>query len=94
MNIQHVEGWGVIHMYTREQAIADGQLVDVSETPEAKEAGFRIPVCLTAGVHALVQVPELLSPAGRTTAGGYGTRCSLLLRLSSGQGRSILSRSR
>jgi hypothetical protein len=29
-------------MYTREQAIADGQLVDVSETPEAKEAGFRI----------------------------------------------------
>ena len=61
MDKQHVEGWGVIHMYTREQAIADGQLVDVSETPEAKEAGFRIPVCLTAGVHALVQVPELLS---------------------------------
>ncbi len=27
MNNQHVEGWGVIHMYTREQAIADGQLV-------------------------------------------------------------------
>ncbi len=39
----------------------DGQLVDVSETPEAKEAGFRVPVCLTVGVHALVQVPELLS---------------------------------
>jgi hypothetical protein len=36
-------------------------LVDVSETPEAKEAGFRIPVCITVGVHALVQVPELLS---------------------------------
>ncbi|MDA8422338.1 MAG: hypothetical protein M0Z89_03290 [Nitrospiraceae bacterium] len=51
MNKQQVEGWGVIHMYTREQAIADGQLVDVSETPEAKEAGF----------HALVQAPELLS---------------------------------
>ncbi len=64
MNKEHVEGWGVIHMYTREQAIEDGQLIDVSETPEAKEAGFRIPVCLTAGVHALVQVPELLSGAG------------------------------
>ena len=48
-------------MYTREQAIADGQLVDVSETAEAKGAGFRIPVCLTVGVHALVQVPEFLS---------------------------------
>ena len=61
MDKQSIEGWGVIHMYTREQAIEDGQLVDVSETPEAKEAGFRVPVCLTVGVHALVQVPELLS---------------------------------
>ena len=31
----------MIHTYTREQAIEDGQLVDVSETPEAKEAGFQ-----------------------------------------------------
>ena len=61
MNNQHVEGWRVIYTYTREQAIEDGQLIDVSETLEAKEASFRIPVCLTAGVHALVQVPELLS---------------------------------
>jgi len=56
-----MEGWGVIYTYTREQAIEDGQLLDVSETPEAKEAGFRVPVCLTVGVHALLQVPELLS---------------------------------
>jgi len=35
-----------------------GQLIDVSDTPEAKEAGFRIPICLTVGVHALVQVPQ------------------------------------
>ncbi|MCK9418670.1 MAG: hypothetical protein M0R70_04735 [Nitrospirae bacterium] len=33
----------------------------MSDTPEAKEAGFRFPVCITVGVHALVQVPELLS---------------------------------
>ncbi|GAB3244551.1 DUF6573 family protein [Arthrobacter pigmenti] len=36
-----------IHTYTREQAIADGQLVDVSAA--AVEAGFRTPVAVTAG---------------------------------------------
>jgi len=36
-------------------------LIDVSDTPEAKEAGFKAPVCITVGVHALVQVPESLS---------------------------------
>ena len=34
--------------YTRAQAIADGILVDVSET--AREAGFNIPVALTRTV--------------------------------------------
>lgn len=40
----------VIHRYTREQAIADGVLVDVSAT--AREAGFTVPVALTAAVSA------------------------------------------
>jgi len=40
----------VIYAYTREQAIADGVLVDVSEM--AKEAGFKFPVAITAAVHA------------------------------------------
>ncbi|QCM14328.1 hypothetical protein CFBP6625_28225 (plasmid) [Agrobacterium tumefaciens] len=35
----------VISAYTRAQGIADGVLVDVTET--AREAGFRIPVALT-----------------------------------------------
>ena len=35
----------VIYSYTRAQAIADGVLVDVTET--AKEAGFRWPVAIT-----------------------------------------------
>jgi len=34
-----------IHTYTRAQAIADGYLVDVTET--GREAGFRFPVALT-----------------------------------------------
>jgi len=37
---------GVIHRYTRTQAIADGLLVDVTE--RAQEAGFGVPVALTA----------------------------------------------
>jgi hypothetical protein len=41
----HVE---VISCYTRADALADGVLVDVSET--AREAGFRIPVAITAAV--------------------------------------------
>lgn len=38
----------VIYSYTREQAIEDGNLVDVSET--AQEAGIRFPVALTRAV--------------------------------------------
>jgi hypothetical protein len=38
----------VISIYTRAQAIEDGQLIDVSET--AREAGFTLPVAMTATV--------------------------------------------
>ena len=52
--------WQVIHSYTRAQAIADGVLVDVTE--RAKEAGFRFPVAVTAGVWAeCVAVPDGVS---------------------------------
>jgi hypothetical protein len=61
MDEQGTEGLGVIHSYTRQEAIEDGQLFDVSESHEAKEAGFRVPVCITAGVQTLVQVPDSLS---------------------------------
>src|SRR5512135_3116848 len=47
----------VIFSYTRAQAIADGVLVDVSKL--AKEAGFRFPVAVTAGVWAeCIAVPD------------------------------------
>lgn len=43
----------VIHTYTRERGIADGVLVDVSET--AREAGFTYPVAMTVDAwHAVV----------------------------------------
>ena len=38
----------VVHRYTRADAIRDGLLIDVTET--AREAGFKIPVAITAGV--------------------------------------------
>ncbi|GIW88288.1 MAG: hypothetical protein KatS3mg108_2612 [Isosphaeraceae bacterium] len=40
----------LIHAYSREQAIADGVLVDISKT--AREAGFVFPVAVTCGVWA------------------------------------------
>lgn len=47
----------LIFSYTRAQAIADGVLVDVSET--AREAGFKLPVAVTAAVWAnYVRVPD------------------------------------
>lgn len=39
----------LISTYTRAQALADGVLVDVSET--AREAGFRWPVAMTAAAY-------------------------------------------
>lgn len=47
----------VICSYTREQALADGVLVDVSEM--AREAGFKIPVAVTRAVwHDCIDWPK------------------------------------
>ncbi len=50
------DAWPVIHRYTRAQALADGLLVDVSDT--AREAGFLWPVAVTTEVWRLIeQIP-------------------------------------
>jgi len=46
----------VVSVYTREQAIADGVLVDVTKT--AKEAGFTVPVAVTDHVWGEVITPR------------------------------------
>lgn len=46
-------GFELIHRYTREQALEDGVLVDVTDT--AREAGFTIPVAVTAAVWNLIR---------------------------------------
>lgn len=49
-----------IYRYTREQAIEDGVLIDVTEV--AKEAGVAFPTALTHAVwHSMVVVPEGVS---------------------------------
>jgi hypothetical protein len=47
------DGWTLIHQYTRAQALADGLLVDVSET--AREVGIIWPVAVTADVWGLIE---------------------------------------
>jgi hypothetical protein len=59
--------WGEpIHIYTRVDALAEGVLVDVTQT--AREAGFRVPVALTAIVWA--DVNDL---SGRYVSSGQST---------------------
>ena len=46
----------IIHTYSREQALEDGVLVDVSEM--AREAGFTVPVAVTRAVWRLIEPTE------------------------------------
>lgn len=47
----------LIFSYSRKEAIADGVLIDVTET--AREAGFRYPVAMTSAAWATcVEIPE------------------------------------
>jgi hypothetical protein len=50
--IMSFEDFPIIHSYSRAQAIADGVLVDLSDSKEAKEAGFRFPIACTSAVWA------------------------------------------
>jgi hypothetical protein len=63
-----VDGWDFISRYTRAQAIADGMLVDVSET--AREAGIRFPVAATRAVwNEYVAMTEVAERAGNSERG-------------------------
>ncbi len=58
----------VIIVCTRAQAIADGVLIDVTET--AKEAGFKVPVALTAEVWSrCVELTPAAEKAGNDVDG-------------------------
>jgi hypothetical protein len=46
------DGAELVYAFTRAQAIADGVLVDLSASPLVKEAGFRLPLAMTAAAYA------------------------------------------
>ena len=58
----------VIFSYTRQQAIADGVLVDLSEW--AKQEGFTIPVACTSALwHGWIVPPDTASSMGQSERG-------------------------
>jgi hypothetical protein len=64
------DGWEIISRYTRAQAIEDGVLIDVTETPERKEAGIKYPVAITAAAyHQCVALTPAAARAGNDVKG-------------------------
>jgi hypothetical protein len=57
----------IISTYTRAQAIEDGVLVDISEF--ALQAGFKVPVAVTAGVFSILEPSEELKTEGQDLNG-------------------------
>lgn len=57
----------VVSVYTRAQALEDGVLVDV--TGWAREAGFKIPVAVTAGVWGILKPSKELETEGQDVVG-------------------------
>lgn len=64
---KNTDDWPLISSYSRAQAIADGLLIDVTDT--AKEAGIRYPTAVTSAVWKThVDIPK--GPEGRTDNDG------------------------
>lgn len=57
----------IISTYTRADALQDGVLVDVSQ--DAREKGFRIPVAITAALHARLEPDEDETSQGQSYTG-------------------------
>ena len=51
--MDNLEDFALIHSYSRQQAIADGVLVDV--TSEARETGIPLPTVLTDHLHGILE---------------------------------------
>jgi hypothetical protein len=70
----------VVHSYSRAEALEDGQLVDV--TDNARRAGIKMPVAVTAAVYGLcIEVPpsraRLEDVGGRTHDIVWLLRCAI-----------------
>ncbi len=65
----------VISTYPKAQALEDGILVDISDTAEAKEAGFKAPVVVTR--HLWNTIEEGLTAAGQDLKGRLWDLCCM-----------------
>ena len=60
--------FNLIYAYTRKQAIEDGNLLDV--TAQAKESGFKVPVCVSLNLYAkYITPPSGLEGEGQSVEG-------------------------
>ncbi|WP_051249666.1 DUF6573 family protein [Maridesulfovibrio zosterae] len=60
--------FNLIYAYTRKQAVEDGNLIDV--TAQAKESGFKVPVCVSLNLHAkYITPPSGLEGEGQSVEG-------------------------
>jgi len=58
----------IIHAYSREQAITDGVLIDVTDL--ARKAGFKLPVCVSDHLyHGYVVPPDGMEGEGQSVEG-------------------------
>ena len=81
-----MKGWEIISTYTRADALADGVLLDKSEI--AKEAGFVVPVAVTANLwNRWIVPPPEMEKYGQDTTGRLWDVLSLL-RLAAKKGGS------
>ncbi len=58
------EGAEIIDIYSRQEAIADGVLVDLSESPQVINAGFKGSFCLSRALFDMLFMDD--SPESRT----------------------------
>ena len=81
------DGFEVLSVYTRAQAIEDGVLIDISEW--AKEYGFKYPVAVTSSVWHLIDNPAGMLCAGQS-AKGRGLDVVAMLKMYARRGGSTI----
>ncbi len=87
--INPLDDFEAIYTYTRDQAIEDGVLIDVSDM--AKEAGFKWPVAVTVNVWVYYIVPDEKSRSYGQSEEGRLWDLLTMLRLSSQNGGEIIT---
>jgi hypothetical protein len=65
--LEHKINAPVIHAYSRDDALNDGELIDITDM--AAEAGFKYPTAVSRAVWSILQVPDHPKAAGETVDG-------------------------